>query len=174
MSQPAVSKLSSGLQAALASAWLRPLNDATALDEVLSWIDPALTLATIKARVGAIIDETADTKTFVLQPNRHWRGHAAGQHVQVQLDIRGVRTQRTYTISSAPGGDGIAITVKRQGRFSTHLHERVRVGDVLTLSAAAGNFVLPDVLPEKILMISGGSGITPVMAMLRELAARRY
>ena len=170
----AVSKLSSSLQAALSSPLLWPLNDVAALDDVLSWIDPALAVATTKARVVEIIDETADTKTFVLAPNRHWNGHVAGQHVQVQVEIAGVRTQRTYTVSSAPRDGNLAITVKRQGKVSTHLHERLKVGDVLTLGAATGEFVLPRVLPQKILMISAGSGITPVMSMLRELAARQY
>jgi ferredoxin-NADP reductase len=66
--------------------------------------------------------------------------------------------------------------VKRQdqGLVSRYLHDAVKVGDVLTISQALGEFVLPSELPSKMLLLSAGSGITPVMAMLRDLQARRY
>jgi stearoyl-CoA 9-desaturase NADPH oxidoreductase len=79
-------------------------------------------------------------------------------------------------LSSRAGARRIAFTVKRQpgGVMSNHLHDHLRAGDVLTISQAMGEFVLPDVLPANILLLSGGSGITPVMAMLRDLQARHY
>jgi ferredoxin-NADP reductase len=127
-----------------------------------------------RRRVLAVVDETADTKTFVLRPNRNWPGFRAGQHVGVEVEIDGVRHQRRYSLSSAPSARRvIAITVKRQpgGKVSPWLHDRVRAGDVVGLEPPAGTFTLPTPLPERLLMVSAGSGITPVMAMLRDLAA---
>ena len=155
------------------SPWLHPLNDVAAIDDLLAQLHPTWSLGRIKARVRAVISETADTKTFVLRPNRNWPGFRAGQHVGVEVEIDGVRHQRRYSLSSAPRrGRGIAITVKRQpgGTVSNWLHDHIHVGDTLALEPPAGGFVLPDPLPQHLLMLSAGSGITPVMAMLRALA----
>ena len=159
-----------------ASPWLRPLNDADALDDFLALVDPLWSVAHVRARVVGLVEETPDMRTLVLRPNRRWRGFVAGQHVRVDVEIDGVRHQRAYSLSSAPSGDGtIAITVKRQpgGRVSGFLHERVQVGDVLGLGQASGAFVLPEPIPAHALFLSAGSGITPLMAMLRDLHARR-
>jgi ferredoxin-NADP reductase len=158
------------------SPWLRPFNDVAAIDELLETIDPQWSLRRIKARVVRIVEETHDTRSLVLQPNWRWPGFRAGQHAVVEVVIDGVRHRRCYSLSSPPGGRRIAITVKRQpeGKVSSWLHSRIRVGDVLTLSAPGGGFVLPDPVPRKLLMISGGSGITPLMSMLRDLHARDY
>lgn len=155
------------------SPLLQPLNDSAALNDLLAQVQPLWSLDRVKARVECVIDETADTRTFVLRPNRLWRGHSAGQHVGIELEIDGVRHQRSYTVSAAPGAQTLAITVKRQpgGKVSNALHDRVRAGDVLTLSEARGEFVLPDDA-QPLLMLSAGSGITPLMSMLRALDAR--
>jgi ferredoxin-NADP reductase len=96
--------------------------------------------------------------------------------VQLRLEIDGRRVERIYSLSSRPGARLISITVKRQagGLVSPFLHEHAKVGDVLGLSQPDGDFFLSDPLPEKILLLSAGSGITPVMAMLRDLQASRY
>ena len=95
--------------------WLRPFNDVAAIDDLLTQVHATWSLARIKARVLAVVDETADTKTFVLRPNRNWPGFRAGQHVGVEIEIDGVRHQRRYSLSSAPSARRvIAITVKRQ------------------------------------------------------------
>lgn len=158
----------------LGSAWLRPFNDVDAIDDLLSVVHPTWALGRIKARVRRVIAETADVKTFVLQANRRWPGFAAGQHVGIVVEIDGVRCERRYSVSSAPlGGRTLTVTVKRQpgGRVSGWLHDRIVAGDVLELTAPAGDFVLPNPLPASMLMLSAGSGITPLMAMLRTLAA---
>lgn len=166
----------SRLKRLISSPLLSPLNDIAALNELLARANPMWSLDRVKARVTAVIDETADTRTFVLEPNHRWSRHAAGQHVGVEVEINGARCRRSYSVSSAPGTGEIAITVKRQpgGKVSNWLHDHVQAGDVLTLEPAAGEFVLPDVLPPKLLMLSAGSGITPVMAMLRDLQQRGY
>jgi ferredoxin-NADP reductase len=155
------------------SPWLRPFNDVAAIDDLLAQVHPTWALGAIKGRVVAVRTETPDTKTFVLRPNRNWPGFRAGQHVGVEVDIAGVRYQRRYSLSSDPRETGrIAVTVKRQagGTVSNWLHDRVRAGDVLRLGAPAGDFVLPEPLPAKLLLLAAGSGITPLMSMLRSLA----
>jgi ferredoxin-NADP reductase len=139
------------------------------------WLDqvaPGRSLTETRARVVQVIAETADMKTFVLRPNRRWTGHRAGQYTTVDVEIDGVRVRRCYSLSSAPG-QRLAITVKRVagGRVSTWMHDHLGVGDVLVLGAAAGDFVLPDPAPARLLLLSGGSGATPVMSILRDLAA---
>ncbi|MBC7916574.1 MAG: ferredoxin reductase [Rhodoferax sp.] len=148
----------------------------SAIEDTLTALHPLLSLGQVRARVKRIMDETPDTKTFVLRPNAHWQGALSGQFVRVQVEMDGRRVERVYSLSSPAGAKRITITVRRQegGQVSTHLHRRVRVGDVLTLTQAAGEFVLPAVLPAQMLLLSAGSGITPVMSMLRELHASGY
>jgi ferredoxin-NADP reductase len=152
--------------------WLRPLNDVAAIDDLLAQLHPTWSLGRIKARVLAVIVETPDTRTFALRANRNWPGFRPGQHVGVEVEIGGVRHQRRYSLSSAPGADRVVrITVKRQpgGAVSNWLHDRLQIGDALTLEPPAGRFALPNPLPERLLMLSAGSGITPLMSMLRTL-----
>ncbi|MEM8607406.1 MAG: FAD-binding oxidoreductase [Myxococcota bacterium] len=140
----------------------------------LGEFDPVLSLGEVRARVVEVIEETRDTKTFVLRANGAWRGHRAGQYTLVEVEVDGVRARRCYSISSAPEEPHVSITVKRVpgGRVSTWLHDKVRAGHMLRLGPASGDFVLPARNPDKLLLLSGGSGITPVMSILRDLAAR--
>lgn len=137
-------------------------------------LDPVLSFGEPRARVVSVRDETRDTKTFVLRPNAAWRGHRAGQYTSIEVEVDGVRVRRCYSISSSPREPLVSITVKRVpgGRVSTWLHENVRAGHILRLGTTAGDFVLPSPPFGKLLLLSGGSGITPVMSMLRDLAAR--
>jgi ferredoxin-NADP reductase len=130
-----------------------------------------------RARVVDSIDETADTRTLVLAPGRRWPGHRAGQYVPIEIEVDGARVRRCYSISSGgavPGARRIAITVRRVpgGRASTALH-RLRRGAVVGLGPPAGDFVLDAPVAPKLLLVGGGSGITPIMAMIRDLADRR-
>jgi ferredoxin-NADP reductase len=131
-------------------------------------------LTAARARVVEVIDETSDTRTLVLAPARRWPGHRAGQYVPVELEIDGIRVRRCYSISSgsaAPGARRIAITVRRVagGRMSSALHA-LRRGAIVELGQPTGEFVLGAARP-KLLLVAGGSGITPIMAMIRDLAA---
>lgn len=161
---------------ALRHPWVESIVRLSAVEDALTSLHPLLSLTHVRARVVRIVDETASTKTFVLQANALWAGALAGQFVRVQLEINGRRVERAYSLSSRPGARRIAFTVKRQdhGLVSSHLHTRVEVGDVLTISQALGEFVLPASLPSKILLLSAGSGITPVVSMLRDLKAQEY
>ncbi|MFN2377218.1 MAG: ferredoxin reductase [Candidatus Binatia bacterium] len=165
------------LKGLLSSPWLRPLNDTAAIDDFLGLVSPTLSLTRIRARVVAARRETADTRTLVLQPNRLWPGHRSGQHVLVEVEIDGRRLRRTFSLSSPPRADGlVSITVKKRegGKVSVWWNDAARVGDVITLGAPAGDFVLPSLLPPRLVLLSAGSGITPLMAMLRELAGSRH
>ncbi len=148
--------------------------DVPILDYALARVDPTLSLRSIRARVEAIVDETHDTKTYWLRPNARFGTFRAGGHLTLQLRIDGRPIERTYSLSSAPREDGlVSITVKRVagGVVSNWLADTLRPGSVLTLSAPRGEFVMPRVVPQRILMLSAGSGVTPVMSMLRQLVA---
>jgi ferredoxin-NADP reductase len=141
----------------------------------LDELDPAGAVHDRGARVEEVIVETPNTRTFVLRPPRRWSGHRAGQHLTVEVELDGVRHTRCYSISSAPHDPRLAITVKRVpgGRVSGWLHDHVRPGTMLRLGAAAGDFGVGDVAPgTPLLLLAGGSGVTPLMSILRDLAAR--
>ncbi|MGW0044236.1 ferredoxin reductase [Rhodococcus sp. NPDC003348] len=146
------------------------------LDRYLELVDPMATVRDLRAEVVAIRRATADTVTLTLRPTRRWRGFRAGQFVQVGVVIDGVRHTRCYSPACAEGDPGIELTVKAHpdGLVSRHLRECGAVGTVVTLSQAEGAFALPTPRPAKVLLVSGGSGITPVMSMLRTLVAEGY
>ncbi|MFD4268380.1 ferredoxin reductase [Rhodococcus sp. NPDC058481] len=143
------------------------------IDRYLELVNPMATVRDLRAEVAEVRRTTADTVTLTLRPTRQWRGFEAGQFVQVGVVIDGVRHTRCYSPAcSQHRSDGrIELTVKAhpQGLVSQYLHANARVGLVLSLSQADGVFRLPARRPEKVLLISGGSGITPVLSMLRTL-----
>ncbi|HEX5061590.1 MAG TPA: ferredoxin reductase [Kofleriaceae bacterium] len=140
----------------------------------IALVSPLAATHTRQARVEAVWDETADTRTLTLRPGRGWQPHRAGQHVRIGLAIDGRIATRTYSISSPPERrDGcITITIKAQGKMSRALVRDLAVGSYVTIGLPEGEFVLPYVLPAQLAFITAGSGITPVMSMLRSLAAR--
>jgi ferredoxin-NADP reductase len=139
--------------------------------------------AELRGRVEAVQPETADAATLVIRPGADWAGHVPGQYVRVGVDVDGVRCWRAYSLTHGPRPDGrISITVKAvpDGHVSPYLVRHTRPGTLLHLEQAAGEFVLPAVpadaggldQPErrmKLLFITAGSGITPVIGMLRNL-----
>jgi ferredoxin-NADP reductase len=148
------------------------------VDRYLELVHPMLTVRDLRAEVTAVHRSTADTVTLTLRPTRQWKGFAAGQFVNVTVDVDGVRRTRCYSPAcSQYRADGrIELTVKAhpQGLVSQYLHANARPGLVVGLSQADGTFRLPDERPERILLISGGSGITPVLSMLRTLCDEGY
>jgi ferredoxin-NADP reductase len=148
--------------------------DAPLLEALLTKIEPTLSLRLVRAEVVSVVDETADTKSYWLRPNARFGTHRAGAYVTLHLRIAGQSIRRSYSVSSAPRADGlICITVKRVpgGLVSNWLADHLRPGTLLELSAPDGQFVLPTRPSDKLLMLSAGSGITPVMSMLRQLLA---
>ena len=137
--------------------------------------EPSWSLAETRARIVEIRQETPDTRTFVLRPNRRWRQHRAGQYVTVDVEVDGARVRRCYSLSSAPGQGLPTITVRRvdRGRVSSWLHERTHVGDTVVLGQPDGDFVVPEDHAEPKLFVGAGSGITPVLAILDDLSHQR-
>lgn len=126
--------------------------------------------ADLRARIVKVIPETADAATIVMQPGADWTGHKPGQYMRIGIDIDGVRHWRAYSLTHGPREDGlISITVKAvpDGLVSTHLVRRARTGTLVHIAPAEGEFVLPPAGP--LLFITAGSGITPVIGMLRNL-----
>lgn len=135
-------------------------------------IDPLWSAREVRARVVSIVQETSDTKTFVLHPNLRWTGFRAGQYIPVHVEVDGIRHRRLYSVSSAPRDEGtITITVTRRpdGVVSRWLHDHVQEGDVLPIGNAMGEFQLPAVAPDRIAFVCAGSGITPIFSMLLHL-----
>ena len=145
--------------------------------DYLDVIDPLRSSADLRGRIVAIHPETRDAVSVVIKPGRGWRGHTPGQYVRIGVDVDGVRQWRAYSLTSETGRDTIAITVKAipDGKVSNHLVRRATVGTIVQLDQAAGDFTLGAVSPKnahppKVLFLTAGSGVTPVMGMLRNLA----
>ena len=139
--------------------------------DYLDIIDPLRRGADLRGRIEEIHPETADAATIVIRPGADWAGHVPGQYVRIGIDVDGVRQWRAYSLTHGPSADGrISVTVKAvpEGKVSNHLVHDARVGTLVHLEQAAGEFVLP---PEggKFLFVTAGSGITPVIGMLRNL-----
>lgn len=146
------------------------------LDDLVELVAPLHSSSEIRARVVDVVRETRDVSTLVLEPNGRWRGHRAGQHVMLTAEIGGVRRTRCFSISSAEGEIPVRITIKAHpnGKVTPALVSGALRRAIVTLSEPSGDFVLPDVLPERILLLSGGSGVTPSMSMARTLLARGH
>ncbi|MAS55239.1 MAG: oxidoreductase [Nocardioides sp.] len=164
------------------------------VDRYLEIIDPMLAVAEVRARVVSVVrenpdaDDSAPVATITLQPTATWRGHRAGQYVQVGVDLPGSarRLTRCFSVSSAASvpGETITLTIRahedRPGHpsVSRFLVEDARPGQVVHLSQAQGDFTLdqspatPTAIP--LLFVTGGSGITPAMSMLRTLLRDGY
>ncbi|UQU64996.1 ferredoxin reductase [Couchioplanes caeruleus] len=144
-----------------------PLVPADYLDAVAPLRNPRV----LRARVEAVRPETPDSASLLLKPGVGWTGHVPGQYVRLGVDVDGVRLWRSYSVTSRAGRrDGrICITVNAVpgGAVSTHLVRRARRGMLVHLDRPTGEFVLPAPLPAKTLFVTAGSGITPVMGMLR-------
>jgi ferredoxin-NADP reductase len=147
------------------------------IDRYLEQISPTLVFGECRAEVVAARHGTADSVTLSLRPNRAWGGLRAGQFVQVSVEINGVRHTRCYSPASPEGsGRELEITVKRHpdGLVSNFLADRAQPGMVIGLSQADGDFHLPESRPDSILLVGAGSGITPLMAILRTLCAEGH
>ncbi|GAA0266665.1 NADPH oxidoreductase [Streptomyces polychromogenes] len=140
--------------------------------DYLDLVSPLRAGADLRGRIEAVHPETGDASTIVIRPGRGWRGHRAGQYVRIGVDVDGRRLWRAYSLTSpANRRDGrITITVKAtpDGKVSNHLVRRARPGTLIQLGQATGDFVLPRAKPAKVLYLTAGSGITPVMGMLRD------
>ena len=139
--------------------------------DYLDLVDPLRSSNDLRGRIVEIRPETRDVVTVVIKPGRGWNPHLPGQYARIGVDVDGVRQWRTYSLTSKLDHPDrtIAITVKAipGGTVSNYLVRRARPGIVVQLDQATGEFVLPQLRPGKVLFVTAGSGITPVMGMLR-------
>ena len=146
-------------------------------DDYLKLANPLWSARELRGRVVEVRRETEDSATLVIKPGWGFSfGYQPGQYIGIGLLVDGRWRWRSYSLTSSPvrGSRTITITVKAmpEGFLSTHLVGGVAPGTIVRLAAPQGNFVMPDPAPAKVLFITGGSGITPVMSMLRTLARR--
>ncbi len=144
------------------------------VDRYTELVDPLWTTEA-RGRVAAVRRQTPRSVTLVVEPNRPVP-RRAGQHLSVTVEVDGRRHTRCYSPTGAQTDPLLEFTVTRHdgGAVSEYLCRHAAPGMVLGLSAAAGDFVLPDRRPARLLLVAGGSGITPVLAMLRTLAAEGH
>ncbi|AWN55213.1 pyridoxamine 5'-phosphate oxidase family protein [Methylobacterium sp. 17Sr1-1] len=123
--------------------------------------------------VTRIVDESRTIRSFHLLPadGAGLVPHRAGQHLPIRVTLPGADRPvlRTYTLSGAPSDGIYRISVKRDGAVSGHLHDRVRVGDTIEARGPEGGFTLDPRAPRPALLLAGGVGVTPLLAMLRHL-----
>ncbi len=126
------------------------------------------------AEVVNVVPETPRAKTIALDVPG-WPGHRAGQHVDVRLTAEdGYQAQRSYSIASVPGGTRVELTVERleDGEVSPYLTDELRPGDRIELRGPVGGyFVWEPAQGGPLLLVAGGSGVVPLMAMIRARAA---
>jgi ferredoxin-NADP reductase len=143
-------------------------------DDYLELVNPLWSTRELRGRIERVERETPDAASVLIKPGWEWPGHRPGQYLRLGIEVDGVHHWRAYSLTSDPGrSDGcIAITPKlvRGGKVSPFLCGRVRPGTIVRLGGVEGTFVLPDPPPKRLLFISAGSGVTPIMSMLRSLA----
>ncbi|TQK70474.1 ferredoxin reductase [Nocardioides sp. SLBN-35] len=162
------------------------------VDRYLERFNPMWAAHEVRARVVSVHRETSGTDsapvaTLTLQPTSTWRGHRAGQHVLVGVELpgpegRGKRHTRAFSISSAASAPGeqftLTIRAHDEGQVSSYLVREAQPGTLLHLSQAQGEFTLVEspATPtiSRLLFITGGSGITPAMSMVRTLLRDGY
>jgi ferredoxin-NADP reductase len=146
-------------------------------DDYLKMLNPLWSARELRGLIVDVHPETPDSATVTIKPGCGFSGkYRPGQYVGIGLRIDGRWHWRSYSLTSIPQRDNrnITITVKAtpEGFLSTHLVNGVKPGTIVRLASPKGDFALPDPPPAKILFITAGSGITPVIAMLRTLRSR--
>jgi ferredoxin-NADP reductase len=149
------------------------------VDRYTELVEPTWTLGDARAKVVAVRRDTPRSVTLTLEPNAVFTAGPAlraGQHVNLTVEVDGRRQTRCYSPANAEGEHLIELTIGLHdgGQVSQHLFRNARPGLVVGLTVGGGEFVLPAERPRRILFVSGGSGITPVMSMLRTLLAEGF
>ncbi|WP_430333522.1 ferredoxin reductase [Rhodococcus sp. ACT016] len=146
-------------------------------DDYLHLVNPLWSARELRGRIVEVRPETADSATLVIKPGWGFDfAYQPGQYVGIGILVGGRWHWRSYSLTSAPdvGDKLISITVKAmpEGFLSSHLVTGVPSGTIVRLAAPTGNFALPEPPPRKMLFLTAGSGITPVMSMLRTMDRR--
>lgn len=148
-------------------------------DDYLHLANPLWSARELRGRILGVRRETEDSATLFIKPGWGFSfDYQPGQYIGIGLLVDGRWRWRSYSLTSSPAASGsarmVTVTVKAmpEGFLSTHLVAGVKPGTIVRLAAPQGNFVLPDPAPPLILFLTAGSGITPVMSMLRTLVRR--
>ncbi|MBH0120855.1 ferredoxin reductase [Rhodococcus sp. CX] len=146
-------------------------------DDYLHLVNPLWSARELRGRIVEVRPETTDSATLVIKPGWGFDfGYNPGQYIGIGLHIDGRWHWRSYSLTSSPTWNdkliSIAVKAMPEGFLSSHLVTGVPAGTIVRLAAPKGDFVLPDPPPERILMLTAGSGITPIMSMLRTLDRR--
>ncbi|MDQ6648825.1 MAG: ferredoxin reductase [Actinomycetota bacterium] len=146
-------------------------------DDYLHLVNPLWSARELRGVVVDVVPETQHAATLVIKPGWGWSpSYKPGQYIGIGIQVEGRWHWRSYSLTSVPTENDttISITVKAmpEGFLSQHLVGGLPPGTVVRLAAPKGDFVLPDPPPEKILFLTGGAGLTPVMGMLRMLHRR--
>ncbi len=144
-------------------------------DDYLELVNPLWSTKELRGRIERVERESPEAVTVLIKPGWSWPGHRPGQYLRLGIEVDGIHHWRAYSLTSDPDRpDGcIAITPKlvEGGKVSPFLFGRVKPGAIVRLGGVEGTFVMPDPVPERILFLSAGSGITPIMSMLRRMGA---
>ncbi|MCP1650715.1 flavin reductase family protein [Pseudomonas nitroreducens] len=166
-----VSPLLSPLRALVRGQWLRESD----VDAVLRACNPGWSLRRVYARVEARQWVADDMLELRLRPNAYWRGARPGQHLQLFVENGGIRHSRSYSLTRVAEDGCLEFAVKLQpgGRISTFLLQQLCVGEVLELGEPDGELNWP-ADDQGVLLLAAGSGLTPLLGLLREALARGY
>lgn len=163
--------------------WLRPLRALAArrwsreaeIDALLAWLNPAWRLNRVFARIEGRRWVADDMLALRLRPNGNWRGALPGQHLQLYLELEGMRLSRSYSLTALHADGSLEIAIKRQpgGRLSNRLLDEVAVGQVLELGQPFGDLHWAEQAPG-VLLLAAGSGLTPLLGLLRGALAQGF
>ncbi|MDT7745817.1 MAG: stearoyl-CoA 9-desaturase oxidoreductase [Actinomycetota bacterium] len=147
-------------------------------DDYLTLLNPLWSARELRGKIVKVVPETDDAATLVIKPGWGWSfDHQPGQYVGIAVQVDGRFHWRSYSLTSPPKRDAghLSVTIKAQpeGFLSQHLVRGVAPGTIVRLAPPQGDFVLPEPPPKKILFLTAGSGVTPIMAFLRTLDRRR-
>ena len=145
-------------------------------DDYLELINPLWSTQELRGRIERIERETPTAATIVIRPGYEWEGHRPGQYLRIGVVVDGVHHWRAYSLTSDPDDrDGfISVTPKlvEAGVVSPFLTREAVPGSIVRLGGVEGDFVLAEPPPQRLLFVSAGSGITPIMSMLRHVDRR--
>jgi len=165
------------LQAAFNSQLMHRLTYPHGPNRFIELFDPTAISDETVGTISAIEHPTERSVRVHIRPNSRWEGFLAGQYVELAVEIDGRRQRRMFSPAQSQHAGGtleFTMAVNPDGVLTRHLKSAARVGDRVILGTAAGEFHLPRVRPEQLVLISAGSGITPVLSMLRTLVDERY
>src|SRR6202012_4872886 len=145
-------------------------------DDYLEMINPLWTSKALRGKVERVEAKGSEAASVLIRPGYEWPGHKPGQYVRLGVVIDGVYHWRADSLTSDPSPeDGLISGTPKKvdaGVVSPYLVQKIQPGDLVRLGEIEGVFTLPEPLPSKMLFISAGSGITPIMSMLRSLDRR--